>query len=236
MAIGYWLEDREVGVRVLVGAGIFTSPYHPPSRLANGNPGVKRQEHAADHSLPTSPKVKKNVTYTSTPIHTSSWRSACLVKHMALYPRRQYSSQSSAQLYNLCYGGCGQFRYGSSNCAMWVSHSGNATNFVESFSSCAINRRPAFRFYSSSMCPCGKCCTAINYEQSYTFYCLLNLLGRCFIHWFTISLVFLLRGKNSLFKILNVVVVVLPLIEAETEEHVICTCFQKQNMFLVIFL
>jgi hypothetical protein len=46
IANGYGLHDREVGVRVLVGSGIFTSPHRPdrlwdpPSILYNGYQGL----------------------------------------------------------------------------------------------------------------------------------------------------------------------------------------------------
>jgi hypothetical protein len=40
------------------------------------SPGVQRPGHEADHSPPTSADVKNTWIYTSTPFHTSSWRSA----------------------------------------------------------------------------------------------------------------------------------------------------------------
>jgi hypothetical protein len=65
---GYGMDDRWVGVRVLVGARIFSSPRHPdrlggpPNLLSNGYRGRE-----ADHSPPTSAKVKRMWIYTSTP-------------------------------------------------------------------------------------------------------------------------------------------------------------------------
>jgi hypothetical protein len=75
---GYGLDDLGVRVRVPVGSRIFTSPYHPgwlrspPNLLSNGyrgapSPGVKRLGCEADHSPPTSVKVKKTWIYTFTP-------------------------------------------------------------------------------------------------------------------------------------------------------------------------
>jgi hypothetical protein len=69
IAIGYWLGDREVEVRVPVGSRIFASSYRsdrlwgPPNLLYNGTgssfPRVKRPGREADHSPPTSADVKK---------------------------------------------------------------------------------------------------------------------------------------------------------------------------------
>jgi hypothetical protein len=78
IATGYELDEQGVVVRVLVGARILTFPCHPdrlrgpPSLLSNGHrgtlsPGVKRPWRDADHSPPTSAKVKKTWVYTSTP-------------------------------------------------------------------------------------------------------------------------------------------------------------------------
>jgi hypothetical protein len=55
---------------------------HPPSQWIPGvlSPEIKRSGREADHPPPTSAEVKKMWLYTSTP-HTSSWRSAELVKH-----------------------------------------------------------------------------------------------------------------------------------------------------------
>jgi hypothetical protein len=82
---GYVLDDHGVGVRVPVGSRIFSTPVVQtgsgvdptsyPMVLKALSPGVKRQGREADHSLPTSGKVKKMWIYTSTP-HTSSWHSA----------------------------------------------------------------------------------------------------------------------------------------------------------------
>jgi hypothetical protein len=89
IATGYGLYDWVVGVRVSVGSRIFSSPrrpdrlWGPPSLLIQRvlgalPPGLKRPEHDADQSPPTSAEVRK--TYTSLP-HTPSWRSAQLLKH-----------------------------------------------------------------------------------------------------------------------------------------------------------
>jgi hypothetical protein len=76
IATGYGLDDRGVGVRVPVGSIIFSAssrpalgPTQPLIERVPGAifPGVKRQECEADHSTPTSAKVKKMGTYTSTP-------------------------------------------------------------------------------------------------------------------------------------------------------------------------
>jgi hypothetical protein len=85
IATAYGMNDRGVGVRAPVGSRIFSSPRRtdrllgPPKLLSNGYRGLFRGGKApgseADHSLPTSAKVKKMWIYTSTP-HTSPWRSA----------------------------------------------------------------------------------------------------------------------------------------------------------------
>jgi hypothetical protein len=79
IATGYGLDDREVGLRVPVGARIFTSPccpdrlWGPPSFLSSWYrglpPGVKRPGSETDHSPPTSSEIKKMWLYTSTPIY-----------------------------------------------------------------------------------------------------------------------------------------------------------------------
>jgi hypothetical protein len=73
---GYRLDDQGVGVRLPVGARIFSSPrpnkLWSPHNLSNGyrgvlSPGVKWQGHEADHSPSASAEVKKMWIYTSTP-------------------------------------------------------------------------------------------------------------------------------------------------------------------------
>jgi hypothetical protein len=74
IATGYGLDDQGVGVRVPVGAGIFTSPCRPdwfwcaPSQRTL-SPEVTRPGCEADYSPPTSEEVKKTWIYTSTPPH-----------------------------------------------------------------------------------------------------------------------------------------------------------------------
>jgi hypothetical protein len=76
MATGYGLGDGEVAVRVPVGSKIFSSPGHPdrfwgpPSLLSNGYQEAflleaKRPGLEADHSFPTSEKIKEMWIYTS---------------------------------------------------------------------------------------------------------------------------------------------------------------------------
>jgi hypothetical protein len=81
IATGYWADDRGVGVRVPVVARIFSSPRRsdrlwgltqPPIQWV---PGVKRPGCKADHSPPTSAKVKTVWILHPFP-HTPSWRSA----------------------------------------------------------------------------------------------------------------------------------------------------------------
>jgi hypothetical protein len=79
IAIGYRLDGQGVGVRVPVGARIFTSPCRPdrlwvhptsyPMGTKGSFPGVKRPGREADHSPQTSTEVKKTWVYTSTPPH-----------------------------------------------------------------------------------------------------------------------------------------------------------------------
>jgi hypothetical protein len=82
IATGYGLDDREVGVRVPVGSGVFSSPRCPdwlwgPIQWVPGavSPGVKRPGREANHSPPTGAEVKKMLIYTST-LYTPSWHSA----------------------------------------------------------------------------------------------------------------------------------------------------------------
>jgi hypothetical protein len=73
IATGCGLDDRGVGVRVPVGSRILSSP--KSSRPALGStqppiqwiPGIKRPGSEADHSPPTSAKVKKMWIYTFIP-------------------------------------------------------------------------------------------------------------------------------------------------------------------------
>jgi hypothetical protein len=77
IATGYGLDDRGVGVQVLVGLRIFSSPRRldwlrytqPPIQWVPRalSPGVKRSGREADHSPPTSAEVKKTWLYISTP-------------------------------------------------------------------------------------------------------------------------------------------------------------------------
>jgi hypothetical protein len=63
--MSYGLDDREVGVRVPVGTGIFSSPRlrptQPPIKWISEAlfPGVKRLGREVDHSLPTSVEFQK---------------------------------------------------------------------------------------------------------------------------------------------------------------------------------
>jgi hypothetical protein len=77
IATGYGLDDHGVGVRAPVGSRIFSSPrrpdqtstrIHPTSNtMATGGSfqEIKRPGSEADHSPPTSAKVKKMWIYTS---------------------------------------------------------------------------------------------------------------------------------------------------------------------------
>jgi hypothetical protein len=73
----YGLDDRGVGVRVLVGqefsllrvveTGSGVHPTSYPVGTGALSPGVKRQGREADHSTPAIAEVKKMRIYTSTP-------------------------------------------------------------------------------------------------------------------------------------------------------------------------
>jgi hypothetical protein len=73
IATGYGLDGRRVSVRVPLGSAIFSSPrrpdrlWGPPSLFSNGYRGLKRPEHEADHSPPTSAEGKNTWICTSTP-------------------------------------------------------------------------------------------------------------------------------------------------------------------------
>jgi hypothetical protein len=75
IATGYELDGRVVGVRVPIGARIFSTasrpaqgPIRPPIQWVREalSPGVKRQRREADHSPSTSGEVKKMWIYTPT--------------------------------------------------------------------------------------------------------------------------------------------------------------------------
>jgi hypothetical protein len=86
IATGYGLDDRGVGVRVPVGARIFSSPRRPYRLWGSPNlpiqwvlgtlsPGLKRPGREPDHPLPASAEVKKMWIYTSTPPYAfMAWR------------------------------------------------------------------------------------------------------------------------------------------------------------------
>jgi hypothetical protein len=80
IATGYGLNDQGFGVRVPVGARIFSSPHRPhrlwgpTSLLYNGysgslSPRVKRLGREADNSPPTCVEVKKTWVYTFTSLY-----------------------------------------------------------------------------------------------------------------------------------------------------------------------
>jgi hypothetical protein len=79
IATSYWLDDREVWVRVLGGGQEFSllhvvqtgSGVYPTYPVGTGGsfPEVKRPGHEADHSSPTSAEVKRTWVYTSTPLY-----------------------------------------------------------------------------------------------------------------------------------------------------------------------
>jgi hypothetical protein len=99
---GYWLDDRGVGVRVLVRSRIYSSPCRPDWLWSSTQPPlqwvprVKRPRQEADHSRPTSAEVKKIWVYTSLP-HTPRWRSANFIKYrdnFTFYHRFLFSATS----------------------------------------------------------------------------------------------------------------------------------------------
>jgi hypothetical protein len=75
IATGYGLDDEGDEVRVPIGSKNVSKSSRPalgstqpPTQWVPGalSPGVKRPEHEAEHSPPTSAKVKKMWMYTST--------------------------------------------------------------------------------------------------------------------------------------------------------------------------
>jgi hypothetical protein len=90
IALGYGLDDRGSRFDSKRGLGIFLfttasrmalGPTQPPIQWVSGalSLGVKRPEREADHSLPSSAKVKNAWSYTSIPRYVFMvW---CLVKH-----------------------------------------------------------------------------------------------------------------------------------------------------------
>jgi hypothetical protein len=78
IVIGYGLDDRGVGVQVLVGSRIFSSsrpvlgPTQPPVQWLPWtlSQGVKRPGREDDQSPPTIVEVKNTWIYTSTPPYT----------------------------------------------------------------------------------------------------------------------------------------------------------------------
>jgi hypothetical protein len=115
IATGYGLDNWGVGVRVPVGARIFTSPCRPdwlwgPLNLLSYpihwvlwalSPVVKRQGRETDHSPPASTAVKKMWIYISTP-HGSSWRSAQGQLYLYLTRILCYTSESGLMLAYWC--------------------------------------------------------------------------------------------------------------------------------------
>jgi hypothetical protein len=81
---GYGLDGRVVGVRVPVSTSSrpVLGLTQPHTQWVTGvlSPGLKGPGSEADHSRPTSDEVRNVWICTFTP-HTSSWRSAYLVKH-----------------------------------------------------------------------------------------------------------------------------------------------------------
>jgi hypothetical protein len=86
IATSYGLDDRGVGVRVMVGSRIFSSPDRPVLRFTQLriqwvpgalSPGVKRPGREVDHSPPTSVEVKKMWINTSTPPY--AFMTQCLI-------------------------------------------------------------------------------------------------------------------------------------------------------------
>jgi hypothetical protein len=91
IATAYGLDDRRVGVRVLVGSRIFSSPrrldqfWDPPSLLFNGYRGLFHRGYSSRSvklitQLQLVPRSRKCGSIYPLP-HTPSWRSAQLVKH-----------------------------------------------------------------------------------------------------------------------------------------------------------
>jgi hypothetical protein len=81
IVIGYGLDDRRFEVQVPLLHIVRNRPTQPPIQWVPWalSLGVKKKGREADHSLPTSAKVKKTLIHTSTPPYTfMAW---CLVKH-----------------------------------------------------------------------------------------------------------------------------------------------------------
>jgi hypothetical protein len=78
IATSYWLDDWRVGVRVPVGARIFSTSFRPalgstqpPIQWVPGalSPGVRRPGRETNHSPATSAEVKKTWVYIFTPLY-----------------------------------------------------------------------------------------------------------------------------------------------------------------------
>jgi hypothetical protein len=70
-----WGEEFSLLHFVQIGSGVHPTFYLIGTR--GSFPGVKRQGHEADHSLPTSAEIKKMWIYTSTPLY--AFMAPCLI-------------------------------------------------------------------------------------------------------------------------------------------------------------